>query len=199
MKDKPTDVNHRIAGRVRELRAAQGLSLDALARRSGVSRSMISVIERGQSSPTASVLEKLAVAFGISLPALFQVPPAARKSHNGPVSRRHQQLEWQDPGSGYIRRDISPVGMPQPMQIVEVQFPPGARVAFENAARHARVYQQIWLLGGRMDITVGYDKHRLRAGDCLAMELGRPTMFHNPTRESARYAIVIMSETPLRR
>jgi transcriptional regulator with XRE-family HTH domain len=199
MKDNRADVNHRIAARVRELRSRQGLSLDALAGKSGVSRSMISVIERGQSSPTAVVLEKLAVGLGTTLPALFAAPAASARAPDGPVARRAAQPEWQDPASGYVRRSVSPPGAPQPMQLVEVHFPPGARVAFENAPRHTRVYQQIWVLKGAMDITVGRDRHRLREGDCLGMELGRPTMFHNPTRKPARYAVVIMSETPSRR
>jgi len=54
-----------VAQRVRELRATQGLSLEALADRSGVSRSMISVIERGESSPTAVVLAKLAAGLSV--------------------------------------------------------------------------------------------------------------------------------------
>ena len=79
------------------------------------------------------------------------------------------------------------------MQIVEVQFPPGRRVAFETGARDARVYQQVWVLEGAIDITLGSERHRLREGDCLAMELDRPTMFHNPTRKPARYAVVVAS------
>jgi hypothetical protein len=39
----------------------------------------------------------------------------------------------------------------------------------------------------------------LREGDCLAMQLDRPTMFHNPTRKRARYAVVIASDTPSKR
>ena len=66
MKESAPDLNQRIAGRVRELRARQGLSLDALAGKSGVSRSMISLVERGESSPTAVVLDKLAAALGVS-------------------------------------------------------------------------------------------------------------------------------------
>ena len=50
----PSDLHERIATRVRELRAARGYSLDELATRSGVSRSMISLIERGERSPTAA-------------------------------------------------------------------------------------------------------------------------------------------------
>ena len=191
-----SDVNQRIADRVRDLRAAQGLSLDALASRSGVSRSMISLIERGESSPTAVVLEKLAAGLGVVLASLFDAP--ARASH-GPVARREDQPEWQDPASGYLRRNISPPAVPQPMQIVEVQFPPGARVAFDTGGRAGLVHQQVWVLEGAIDITLGGERYRLRDGDCLAMQLDRPTMFHNPTRKRARYAVVIASDSPPRR
>ena len=194
-----TDLNERIAERVRELRAQRGLSLDALARKSGVSRSMISLIERGESSPTAVVLERLAAGLGVMLASLFDAPAAAPQTPSGPVARRDDQPQWQDPASGYLRRNVSPPGVPQPMQIVEVQFPPGSRVAFETGARDARVYQQVWVLDGAIDVTLGTERHRLRKGDCLAMQLDRPTMFHNPTRKSTRYAVVILSETPWRR
>ena len=85
------------------------------------------------------------------------------------------------------------------MQIVEVHFPAGARVAFETAGRDIRVYQQIWMIEGAIDITLGGERHQLRKGDCLAMELDRPTMFHNPTQKPARYAVVIASESASRR
>jgi transcriptional regulator with XRE-family HTH domain len=197
MKDTESNLNQRIAARVRGLRDAHGLSLDTLADKSGVSRSMISVIERGESSPTAVVLEKLAAGLGVTLSALFDTGAPSAQGANGPVARREDQVQWKDPASGYIRRNVSPPGVPQPMQIVEVHFPAGARVSFETGERDVRVHQQIWILQGAMDITVGEECYRLRRGDCLAMQLGRPTMFHNPTRKPARYAVVI--ETSARR
>jgi transcriptional regulator with XRE-family HTH domain len=199
MKDAVSDLNQRIADRVRELRTAQGLSLDTLATKSSVSRSMISLIERGETSPTAVVLEKLAGGLGVMLAALFDTPAAAAEAQSGPVARRDDQPLWQDPASGYLRRNVSPPGVPQPMQIVEVRFPPGRRVAFETGGRDMRVHQQVWLLEGAIDVTVGTECHRLREGDCLAMQLDRPTMFHNPTRKPARYAVVIASESAARR
>jgi transcriptional regulator with XRE-family HTH domain len=199
MEETASDLNRRIAERVRELRAARGLALEALAGRCGVSRSMISLIERGETSPTAVVLEKLAAGLGVTLPSLFDPPAAAAKVPAGPVSRQEDQVEWRDPASGYIRRNVSPPGVPQPMQIVEVHFPAGGRVAFENAGRDARVHQQVWVLEGTMDVALGEERHRLRQGDCLAMQLDRPTMFHNPTRKPARYAVVIATETPAKR
>lgn len=198
MEDSTDGLNQRIAERVRELRAERGLSLDALANVSGVSRSMISLIERGESSPTAVVLEKLATGLGVVLVSLFDAP-AQTKAPGGPLARREDQPLWKDPASGYLRRNVSPSGVAQPMQIVEVQFPPGGRVAFESGVRDTRVYQQVWVLQGAIDITLGPDRHRLREGDCLAMQLDQPTMFHNPTREPARYAVVIASEPNARR
>ena len=59
------DINSRIAARVRNLRAAAELSLEALARRCDVSRSMLSLVERGETSPTAVVLEKIAAGLGV--------------------------------------------------------------------------------------------------------------------------------------
>jgi len=90
---EPVPIHDRLARRVQGLRAALGLSLDELAARSGVSRSMISLIERSQSSPTAVVLERLAVGLNVSLASLFE-PDEPRA---GPVSRRAEQLEWRDP------------------------------------------------------------------------------------------------------
>lgn len=68
------DINRRIADRVSALRAERGLSLDALAKKCDVSRSMISLIERGESSPTAAVLDKLAFGLGVTLASLFEAP-----------------------------------------------------------------------------------------------------------------------------
>jgi transcriptional regulator with XRE-family HTH domain len=192
-------LTQRIAERIKSLRAARDLSLDALASKSEVSRSMISLIERGESSPTAVVLAKLAAALGVPLASLFDAPDAAKDAPSGPVARRDEQPEWRDPGSGYVRRNVSPPQAQQPLQIVEVLFPPGARVAFENGGRELRAHQQVWVLEGTMEVTAGSERHRLREGDCMAMQLDQPTMFHNPTRKRARYAVVIATESAGRR
>jgi len=185
------DINHRIATRLRALRDAQGLSLEALAERSKVSRSNISLIERGESSPTATVLDKLATALGVALADLFdaRTTPDAPPS---PVSRAAEQPEWTDPGSGYVRRHLSPA-TPSPLQLVEVHFPPGQRVALETGARDADLRQQIWLIEGVMEITTGGTAWRLEAGDCLAMQLDSPTVFHNPGKKAARYLVALVT------
>jgi len=188
-------LNDRIALRVRDLRAARGLSLDALAQRCGVSRSMISLIERGETSPTAVVLDKLAVGLDVSTASLFDDP----QPRSGAVARGSDQQPWRDPGSGYVRRNVSPGGTPSPIQIVDVSFPPGARVTYEAGFRDSPMHQQVWVLEGTIEVAVGGDVHLLAAGDCLALVLEAPVVYHNPAGEPARYAVVIASEAALRR
>lgn len=188
MDDLATDLNSRIARRVSDFRAARGLSLDALATRCGVSRSMLSLVERGESSPTAVVLEKIATGLGVPLASLFDAP----QPQASPVARAADQPLWKDPHSGYVRRNVSPAGFPSPIQIVEVRFPAGARVAYETASREPQIHQQVWVMEGRMAITLGEETHILEAGDCLAHALDRPMSYHNPTKKPARYAVVIV-------
>jgi transcriptional regulator with XRE-family HTH domain len=184
------DLNQRIAERVSGLRASRGLSLEALATKSGVSRSMISLIERGESSPTAVVLERLATGLGVAMASLFDTP----RAQSSPLARAKEQPPWRDPQSGYVRRNVSPSGAGSPIQIVEVHFPAGSRVAYETGPRQPRVHQQIWVQEGSIDVTVGDERHRLHAGDCLALVLDQPLLYHNPTRKPARYAVVLATE-----
>ncbi|AOJ80000.1 MULTISPECIES: helix-turn-helix domain-containing protein [Burkholderia] len=189
------DVNQLIARRVRALRDLRGYSLDALAERSKVSRSNISLIERAQSSPTAVVLERLANALGVSLASLFEDDRDAHAA--SPLARAAEQPVWKDPASGYVRRSLSPA-VASPLQLVEVRFPPGERVAYDTGERDADWHQQIWMLEGEMDITSGDDTWRVAAGDCLAMRVDRPTLFFNPGRKAARYVVALAAANAIR-
>ncbi len=183
------DVTTRLARRIKSLREAQGWSLDALAERSGVSRSNIWLIERGQSSPTAAVLDKLSAGLGVTLASLFEEAPTASVPPS-PLARVAEQAVWTDPASGYVRRNVSPA-VPSPIQLVDVRFPAGQRVAYEASARDDEVHQQVWMIDGAMSLTVGEEAWRLEAGDCLAMTLDAPIVFHNPGPREARYLVAL--------
>jgi transcriptional regulator with XRE-family HTH domain len=184
------DIHARIARRVRALRAELGITLDELAARSEVSRSMISLVERGEASPTAVVLEKIATGLRVPLASLFD-DAAATPS---PLARKQDRTSWRDPQSGYVRRNLSPPNFPSPIQVTEIVLPAGARVAYETGARDITIHQQIWVLGGTVDVSHGRDSWRLGPDDCLAMELTEPTAFRNRTRKPARYVVIVASD-----
>jgi transcriptional regulator with XRE-family HTH domain len=183
----PPDINQRIADRIGALRAERGLSLDALAKKSDVSRSMISLIERGETSPTAVVLDKLSFGLGVTLASLFEAPlPDA-----SPVVRQADQLQWTDPQSGYTRRNISPPHFRSTLQIVQVDFPAGATVAYDAGLREVGIHQQVWVLEGCMEFIVDDKHHSLQAGDCLAMQENHRIVFQNTSKLPARYVVVV--------
>ena len=181
-----SEIDRSIGNRVRTLRSTRGLTLDDLAESSGVSRAMLSRIERGESSPTAQLLNRVCGGLGVTLSALLAAadPPAS------PLRRRKDQPIWLDPGVGYKRRVVSPPGTGSPAEIVEVEFPSGAAVAFENL-HLAGVDQHVWVLDGAMEVAAGDDTYRVEKGDCLHMPLDRAIRFRNPTDRAARYAVVI--------
>ena len=184
------DINKLIAGRVLVLREARQLSLTALAELSGVSRSNISLIERGESSATATVLDKLAGALGVTLASLFEAGDSSAAP--SPLRRAAEQQVWTDPASGYVRRHLSPAAR-SPLQLVEVVFPPGQRVVYERVARASDIHHQMWMLEGVMDISCGDQQWRLEAGDCVAMREDQQIIYANPGSEPARYLVGLVT------
>src|SRR5688500_16785501 len=96
------DSSTKLARRVHLEREARSWSLAELAERSGVSKAAISKIERGEASPTAVVLVRLAAAFDLTLAGLL----LRAEGDAGRLSRAAEQPTWQDPETGYVRRQI---------------------------------------------------------------------------------------------
>jgi transcriptional regulator with XRE-family HTH domain len=181
------DIGPALAARIRMERVSREWSMDDLSRRAGVSRAMISKIERQECSPTATVIGRLSGAFGVSMSALL----ANVEAEGSRLLRCKKQQVWTDPETGYIRRAVSPV-TGAPLQLVEVQLPPRTKVTFPEAA-YRFLHQQIWILSGRLLFTEGSTLHDLRKGDCL--QLGPPAdcTFENPSLSaSCRYLVVVI-------
>lgn len=179
------DLGARLAQRLRNERETRGWSLNELAERSGVSRAMISRIERGEASPTAVLLGRLSGAFGLTLSNLLaRIETAGER-----LRRAADQPVWRDPETGFVRRAISPAGNGD-LELVAGELPPGASIAYP-ASSYAFIRQQIWLQSGLLDFDEGGLVTRLEPGDCL--ELGPPTdcRFVNPGTEPARYLVVV--------
>lgn len=175
-----------ISARVKTERESRGWSLADLADRSGVSKAMISKIERGEASPTATVLGRLSGAFGLQLSMLLALAEQAGER----LSRNEEQPLWQDPETGYTRRAISPRngGM---LELLEVTLPAGIRVSYPPAAFTFQ-HQQIWVRQGTLVFEEGELTHTLNTGDCL--QLGPPASctFSNPGEQACVYVIALV-------
>jgi transcriptional regulator with XRE-family HTH domain len=179
-----------LATTVHSARLARGLSIGALATRSGVSRAMIGKIERGEAQPTAVLLGRLSAVLGMTLSELV-----ARAEGDGRrLVRAADQPTWTDPGTGYRRRAVSPAAG-GPLELVEVELPAGAEISFPAEA-YTFIHQQIWMLAGRLRFREGDTEHDLDPGDCLQLGTPAPCTFVNPTGETCRYLVALTKRHP---
>jgi transcriptional regulator with XRE-family HTH domain len=180
-------INLKIAARVRGERASRRWSLDELSERSQVSKAMISRIERAEVSPTAALLGRLSGAFGITLSLLLTDHEQAR----GPV-RRADQPVWRDPATGYVRRQVS-ASTKVPIELTEVDLPPGASVSLPASA-YAFIAQVMWVLSGRLSFVEDGVTVDIGPGD--SYELGAPVdrTFRNDGAEPCRYLVVVLRQ-----
>jgi transcriptional regulator with XRE-family HTH domain len=180
----------RLAERVRKLRVLRGLNLRDAEAATGVSRSMLSKIERGAASPTATVLGKLAEGFGMSISQLLGGPGPAAKRRVIVLRKDHQAL-FRDPSTGFERRSLAPVRKGRAVDLVVNTLPPGGtsgtfpphKPGVEETL--AVALGQLWLfLDGR--------RIALEAGDSVFYRANVGHRFKNPSRtEAAVFYIVI--------
>lgn len=171
--------------RIRVERGRRGWSLAGLAEVSGVSRAMISKIERGESNPTAVVLGKLSAALELSMTALLS--PSEGGETRG-VRRATDTPHWTDPATGYLRRQISTPGFP--VDVTEIVLPAKARVPMP-AGSYAFIAQLVWVLDGELVLVDGADTHLLAPGDTFELGEPRPREFVNETTVDCRYVVVV--------
>lgn len=181
-------INQRISARIRIERESRSWSLTDLAERAGVSRAMIHKIERGESSPTATLLGRLSGAFGISMSTLI----ARAEMQEGKLSRFADQPVWHDPQSHYLRRHVSPRS-DLPIDLVQIELPAGSDIPMP-ASSYVQARQPIWLQQGELVFVEGDTRHEMKAGDCL--ELGPPNdcRFINETAQPCVYLVVRLNQ-----
>jgi transcriptional regulator with XRE-family HTH domain len=183
------ELDDRIAARLLAERAGRGWSLEQLAERSGVSRAMISKVERGESSPTATVLGRLSAAFGLTLSQLLA---RAEQGRARLLNREGEQERWRDPDTGFERRALTPPGAASPLELVWGELPPKARVDYPASAFTFIEDQQIVVIAGRLTFTQGTQAYQLRAGDCLRLGPPADCRFENPGGAPCRYLVAVL-------
>lgn len=183
-------VEAQIALRLRAEREARGWSLDQLAERSGVSRAMISKVERRESSPTAVLLGRLSAAFGLTLSQLLA---RAEQGAGGlALHRRRDQKAWRDPETDFERRALTPPGAATPLELVAGDLPPGASIDYPAAAFAMIEDQQIVLLSGRLRFTQGAETRDLGPGDCLRLGPAADCRFENTGNAPCQYVVAVL-------
>jgi transcriptional regulator with XRE-family HTH domain len=149
-----------VGSTVKATRELQQISLNELARRAGVSKSMISRVEQGLTSPTAVMLAKLAEGMTVSLSSLL-------RGEFGPpvhIQTLAEQPMFKDPKTGLIRRTLSPVSPDGLIEIVHNSLP-AKKTTGAFPAHSVGTQEHIVVLSGKIEVNVGRKSFVLNAGD----------------------------------
>jgi len=180
------DAEAALARQIRLERETRNWSLADLAERSGVAKASISKIERGEMSPSAVLLLRLATAFDLTLAGLL----LRAEGEKPRLSRAADQPVWRDPATGYVRKQIFSRS-DHPLELVQVEMPPGKRVTMP-ASSYAHIRQILWVQSGTLTITEGGEDHLLRAGDCLGFGAPSEVTFANETARPCHYIVSLV-------
>lgn len=181
------EVEARLASRLAQLRVERGWSLDELAGHAGVSRSTLSRLERGEISPTASLLGRLCTAYERPMSRLL----AEVESEPPQLMRAERQAVWHDEKSGFTRRSVSPPHPGLRGEVVEGTLRPDADISYD-APPVPGLEQHIWVLEGAVEITIGDAVHDVRAGDCLRFRLWDRSRFRCLSPDPVRYVLAVV-------
>ena len=180
----PLDLT-RLGARIRAERLRRRLSLQALQARTGVSRSMLSEVERGGKAPTVLVLDRIATGLDTSIARLLGQERQARVI----VLRRSEQDAAMDP-SGWERRILSPVLPGVEFELMRTTIPPGVDAG--NFAPHAAGSREYLAMErGTLRLTLDGTPHTLSAGDSIYYAGDCWHGFANPGRVTCAYYLAM--------
>ena len=175
----------RLALTLQQERERRGWSQTELAEHSGVSKASISKIERGEMSPTAALLVRLAGAFELTLAGLL----LRAEGQPGRLSRAGQQPRWRDPETGYQRQQIF-MQPDFPLEAVQISLPARQQVSLP-ASSYARIRQMVWVQQGQLIIQEGTQRHEMNTGDALAFGPPQDVTFANETAQPCTYLVLL--------
>lgn len=179
------DGEGRLAANVRRLRQERGLTLDALALRCGVSRAMISKVERGTAVPTTTVLGKLAGGLEVGLSQLV----GDQQAREPVLLEPEQQPAYRDPETGFTRRSLSPLFPDRRVDFAVNILPPGQSASF--APHHRGVEEYLFVSRGELVVLVDGTRFVVGQGSSLFYHGHVVHEYRNETGGATEFYIVV--------
>ena len=178
------DVTNVVAGNARRLREEKKLTLDAAAAATGVSRSMLSQIEKGEVNPTISVLWKIANGYKVSFTALVEDGREGVR-----VVRKGERPPLEADGGRYLNHPLFAFRDNRPFEMYRIVVKPQGSLEAQPHLRGSEEY--ITVFTGRAEITVDGRTVALEAGDSVRFRADVPHGYRNPGEETAELSMLI--------
>ena len=159
LEDRAASATDRLCARVKLLRAERGWTLEQLATESGVSRAMLSQIERGQANPTFAVAYRIAGSLGLSRAELVEEPEVETIEV---IRADDSAYQFRDEGDCQIR-GLLPRHLEKEVEFYELRLRPGN--SLESAAHLKETREFLTVQAGELEVISGESRARLAEGD----------------------------------
>lgn len=177
----------RVGEQIQRLRNERGMTLDDLSRAAGVSKSMLSEIERDKANPTIAVAWRLTNALGVKLDSLFAAPKApAAIAVAGP----HDIPTLQGEEAGYQLRVWGPIELAGRFEWYELTLKPGG--ALVSSAHEPGTREHLTVLHGTVEVESGDSAQRLKTADTARYSADQPHAIRNAGKGDARALLVVI-------
>src|SRR6516164_11722527 len=176
----PDTLSRHLGSRVKHLRGSRGWSLESLATASGVSRSMLSQIEREQANPTLAVTLRIARAFGLTLGELLELPGAASAVT---VIRADDHAYHYRSDKDCRIRTLSPLNLEKDIEFYEIRLQPGG--ALRSAPHFEGTREFLSVQKGRLRVESAGDQEELNSGDSCSYRADVPHAIVNVGKAEA--------------
>ena len=179
----------RVGDTLAALRQAQSLSLDELSRKAGVSKSMLSQIERAQANPTVAVVWRLANALGVPMGDLLggAPAPAAPAITVVPV---HATPSLRNPDGACELRILGPIDLAGQFEWYALTLQAGG--ALDSQAHEHGTREHLTVLSGSVEVVSGEERQRLKTGDTARYAADRPHAIRNVGKSPASGWLVVV-------
>jgi transcriptional regulator with XRE-family HTH domain len=174
-KDEAHDVVLSIGRRLRSARQERGLTLQQVAKSSGLTAAFISQLERGDTSASVSSLVKIAAALGIEVTSLFEKPSSTLVRHS-------ERVPSMLGGEGLVDYVLTPGGEKR-AQVIETHLDPGGNADKELYTRGGDLLVCV-VQSGTLEMRIEDERILLRAGDAITLDPKIPHTWSNPSRRN---------------
>ena len=177
-----------VGATLQKMRFSRGLTLDDLSRAAGVSKSMLSQIEREKANPTIAVAWRLANALGVSIGELLS--SETRLADTIRVLEAHEQPTMAGDHAGYLLRILGPMELAGKFEWYELTLAAGGILA--SSPHDPGATEHLTLLEGAIELEVDGEKKKLKSGATARYQADRPHSIHNPGKSKARALLVVI-------
>lgn len=184
----PNNAPPEVGASLQRLRLARGLTLEDLSRIAGVSKSMLSQIEREKANPTIAITWRLANALGVQIGELLAT--SERPTETIRVVEAHETPTLPGLHAGYVLRILGPLELASKYEWYELTLTPGGELASQGHDPGAQ--EHLTLLHGSVEVEVGSSKKKVKLGATARYPGDQQHIIRNVGKTEAKALLVVI-------